>query len=149
MSRASDRSGFTLLEMLVTIAVIAVLASVVGPMVFGNIGDARAQAARAQLQVFELALDSYRLDNDYYPSDAQGLKALVEQPSGSPAPRRWRGPYLRRGVPDDPWGRPYVYRIERVASGGERAVVSTLGRDGRPGGSGEDADLSTDDIRTN
>ena len=142
MSRARERRGFTLLELLVTIAVIAVLASVVGPMVFGNVGDARTQAARAQLQIFELALDSYRLDNDYYPAESQGLAALVERPSGSPAPRQWRGPYLRRGLPLDPWGKPYLYRLDRGASG-ERAVVSTLGRDGRPGGTGEDSDIST------
>lgn len=134
-----DRRGFTLIELLVVITVLAILASLVGPMVFRNVGDAKISAARSQLDIFAMALDSYRLDNDYYPSTAQGLDALVKAPGGDQAPRNWRGPYLKRGVPLDPWGRAYQY-VSPVRGTDEYEVIS-LGRDGVPGGSGEDADL--------
>ena len=132
--------GFTLIELLVVLVVIAVLAGLVGPMVFRNVGDAKVTAAKAQLELFGLALDQYRLDNDYYPSTSQGLEALRDLPVGEPAARNWRGPYLRKAVPQDPWGRPYLY-----ASPGERNPLtydlSSNGRDGQPGGTGEDADV--------
>jgi general secretion pathway protein G len=128
--------GFTLIELLVVIAVIAVLAGLVGPMVFRNVGDAKVTAAKAQLELFGLALDQYRLDNDYYPSTAQGLEALRTTPQGEPAARNWRGPYLKKPVPVDPWGRPYVYRVD-----GSGYALYSLGRDGKDGGEGEDADI--------
>jgi len=130
--------GFTLIEMLVVITVIAILAGLVGPMVFRNVGDAKVTAAKAQLELLSLALEQYRLDNDYAPSTAQGLEALRTAPQGEPQPRNWRGPYLRKPVPLDPWGHPYVYR-----SPGEHNPYDlfSLGRDGRDGGTGEDADI--------
>jgi general secretion pathway protein G len=131
--------GFTLIELLVVITVLAILASLVGPMVFRNVGDAKVSAARSQADIFALALDSYRLDNDYYPSTAQGLAALMRSPGGEPAARNWRGPYLKRGVPMDPWGRPYRYTSP--VRGRDDYEVISLGRDGAPGGGGEDADL--------
>jgi general secretion pathway protein G len=137
VSRASERA-FTLIELLVVISVIAVLAAVVTPMVFRNVGDAKQAAARAQLGIFELALDAYRLDNDYYPSTTQGLAALVAKPTGA---RNWRGPYLKRAIPLDPWGRSYLYRSPGVASGAEYDLMS-LGRDGSPGGRDDNADVS-------
>jgi general secretion pathway protein G len=100
--------GFTLIELLVVIVVIAVLAGLVGPMVFRNVGDAKVTAAKAQLELFGLALDQYRLDNDYYPSTTQGLEALRTAPAGEPPARNWRGPYLRKAVPLDPWDAPYL-----------------------------------------
>jgi general secretion pathway protein G len=136
-SRAGAR-GFTLLELLVVIAVLAILASLVSPMIFRNVGDAKVTAARTQLEALGLSLDAYRLDNDYYPSTAQGLDALVRLPTGEPVPRRWRGPYLKRGVPADPWGRPYEYRLLE----GDQYELLSRGRDGTSGGDGEDADLS-------
>lgn len=139
-------AGFTLIELLVVITVLAILASMVTPMVFRNVGDAKISAARSQIDIFSLALDSYRLDNDYYPSSAQGLAALVTKPVGEPAARNWRGPYLKRGVPADPWGRPYLYAM--VPGAGESYAIRTLGRDGQPGGTGEDADYSTSDPTT-
>jgi len=137
------RDGFTLIELLVVITVLAILASMVTPMVFRNVGDAKISAARSQIDIFSLALDSYRLDNDYYPSSAQGLTALVTKPTGEPAARNWRGPYLKRGVPADPWGRPYLYSMAPGSS--ETYAIKTMGRDGQPGGTGEDADYSSSD----
>lgn len=139
---SADRApgGFTLIELLVVIAVISVLASVIGPMVFRNVGDAKVTAAQAQIELFGLALDQYRLDNDYYPSTAQGLTALWTAPTGDSAPRNWRGPYVRKPIPLDPWNHPYVY----VSPGPEHPESYDLvshGRDGQPGGQGEDADV--------
>jgi len=131
--------GFTLIELLVVIAVIAVLAGLVGPMVFRNVGDAKVTAAKAQLELFGLALDQYRLDNDYYPSTAQGLEALRSTPQGEPAARNWRGPYLKKTVPLDPWGRAYTYAIT-----GSSYSLFSLGRDGKEGGEGEDRDIGRD-----
>lgn len=136
------RGGFTLIELLVVIAIIATLAAVVAPAVFRNVGDAKVNAAKSQLDIFALALDSYRLDNDVFPSTTQGLNALRTAPTTGDAPRNWRGPYLRKAVPMDPWGRPYVY----VAPGKENPTsydVYTLGRDGAVGGTDEDADLTS------
>ena len=128
--------------MIVVIVVIAILASLVGPMVFGNVTDAKIQAAHAQIEMFGLALDAYRLDNDRYPTTEQGLAALRTAPTGDPAPRRWRGPYLRKDVPLDPWGRPYLYRAPGVTNPSSYDLYS-LGRDGQPGGDGEDADITS------
>ncbi len=140
MSRTREH-GFTLLELLVVLAIIATLATVVAPEIFGHASDAKLQAARSQIEIFGLALDSYRLDNDAYPSTAQGLAALRDPPTGAPAVN-WRGPYVKRAVPNDPWGRPYVY----VSPGTENATsydLYSLGRDGRVGGTGEDADVTS------
>jgi len=127
------------MELLVVIAVIAVLAGLVGPMVFRNVGDAKVTAAKAQLELFGLALDQYRLDNDYYPSTAQGLESLRAVPQGEPAARNWRGPYLKKPVPLDPWGRTYTY-----ANTGSAYSLFSLGRDGKEGGEGEDRDIGRD-----
>lgn len=144
MWRVSDRErGFTLIEILVVITVIAVLASLVSPMVFRHVGDARITAARAQMEIFSLALDAYRLDNDRYPSTAQGLEALVKSPDLAPLPRNWRGPYLRGGVlPLDPWGRAYHYASPGTSGTGDYDL-SSLGRDGQAGGSDEDGDVTS------
>jgi general secretion pathway protein G len=134
--------GFTLIELLVVIAVLGVLASLVAPMVFGHISDAKVSAAQSQIEIFGVALDAYRMDNDWYPSTTQGLNALVAAPSGEPPARRWRGPYLKKGVPLDPWGRAYRYEGPGTTHP-ETYEVRTLGRDGRPGGAGEDEDLTS------
>ncbi|HEX5394151.1 MAG TPA: type II secretion system major pseudopilin GspG [Rhodocyclaceae bacterium] len=127
--------AFTLLELLVVIAIIGLLAGYVGPKYFGQLGKAEVKAAKAQIDAMEKALDQYRFDVGRYPTNEQGLNALVVQPSGVP---RWQGPYLKKGVPLDPWGKPYIYKIP-----GEHGEFDlyTYGRDGTPGGTGEDADI--------
>ena len=131
----SKSKGFTLLELLVVIVIIGLLAGYVAPRYFGQVGKSEVQVARAQLDSLEKALDQYRLDNRHYPSAEQGLDALVNKPQGETA---WAGPYLKKALPNDPWGHAYVYRVP--GSRGEYDLFS-LGRDGKPGGSGEDADI--------
>jgi general secretion pathway protein G len=140
--RAPRRLGFTLIELLVVIAIIATLAAVVAPAIFRNVGDAKVSAARSQIQLLALALNSYRMDNDVFPTSEQGLAALRTAPTLGDAPSNWKGPYLSRIVPIDPWGRPYVYTSPGRANP-ESFDLYSLGRDGREGGSGEDADITS------
>ena len=133
------RAGFTLLEMLVVLVVLGLLAGLIGPQLFGRVGEARATTAKTQMELIGVALDSYRLDNGSYPVTSQGLDALNTRPGRPPTPLNWRGPYLRKAVPSDPWGRPYLY--QSPARGAEGYELKSLGRDGAEGGSGEDADL--------
>src|SRR5689334_3547428 len=100
-------SGFTLLELLVVMVIIGLLAGYVGPHYFSQIGKSEVKAAKAQIDALEKALDQYRLDVGHYPSTDQGLRSLNASPAGE---SRWQGPYLRKAVPDDPWGKPYQYR---------------------------------------
>ncbi|MCH7343568.1 type II secretion system major pseudopilin GspG [Pelomonas sp. CA6] len=129
--------GFTLLELLVVMVIIGLLAGYVGPRFFGQIGKSEVKAARAQIDALQKALDQYRIDTGRYPSTEQGLAALTARPADEP---RWSGPYLSKAVPKDPWHNDYVYRAP-----GEHGDydLSSLGRDGRPGGEGEDADLNS------
>jgi general secretion pathway protein G len=137
-----DRRGVTLIELLVVLAAIAVLAAVVGPSRFRNVGDAKASAARSQVDAYALALGAYRIDNDAYPSTEQGLEALRAVPAVGDPPQRWRGPYVTKVIVPDPWGRPYRYESPgRVNPDG--FDLYTLGRDGVPGGTGEDADVTS------
>ncbi|HEX8696813.1 MAG TPA: type II secretion system major pseudopilin GspG [Longimicrobium sp.] len=140
MKRVRGTAGFTLVEILVVIIVIAVLATLVAPNVFQHVGRAKDSTARAQLEMLSAAIDAYRLDNDQYPTTEQGLAALRTKPNVDPLPRDWRGPYLKRDVPLDPWGRPYLYRAPGTANPDGYDLL-TLGRDGREGGQGEDADI--------
>lgn len=127
--------GFTLLELLVVMVIIGLLAGYVGPRLFAQIGKSEVKVARAQIDGLHKALDQYRLDTGRYPNTDQGLAALRARPGDEP---KWAGPYLTKAVPKDPWGNDYVYR--QPGEHGE-FDLSTLGRDGRPGGDGEDADL--------
>lgn len=129
-------AGFTLLELLVVLLIIALLAGFVGPRLFDKVSRAKAQTARGQLKLIVDALDQYRLDTGRLPSNEQGLLALQEKPAEA---ARWQGPYLAKDLPLDPWERPYVYKTP-----GERREFDllSLGLDGRPGGSGEDADIN-------
>jgi general secretion pathway protein G len=123
-------NGFTLLELLVVIVIIGLLASYVGPKYFGQLGKSEVTVARAQLEAFSQALDTYRLDMGRYPSAEEGLRALVIRPAGAEASptARWNGPYLKTEVPLDPWGRPYQYR---TPGGRGEYEVASLGQDGR------------------
>jgi general secretion pathway protein G len=136
------RLGFTLIEILVVITVIGLLAALVGPRILGRVSEAKSATAKAQVELLNVALDNYRLDNGSYPSTEQGLAALQEKPTRVPIPLNWRGPYLKRAIPADPWGRPYVYRSpgEHDPGGND---LSSLGKDGQPGGEGEDADITS------
>ncbi len=135
------RNGFTLIELMVVLLVIGLLAGLVAPQIIGRVGDARATTAQAQIEMLGVALESYRLDNGSYPTTAQGLAALRSRPATGPLPANWRGPYLRKAVPLDPWARPYVYRSPAKENSGA-FELGTLGRDGKVGGDGEDKDLS-------
>ena len=114
--------GFTLLELLVVVVIIGLLAGYVAPRYFSQVGKSEVQVARAQIDAFEKALDQYRLDKRRFPTAEEGLVAVQ--------------PYLKKTLPTDPWGRPYVYR----STGGDVEITS-LGRDGKTGGQGEDADI--------
>jgi general secretion pathway protein G len=134
------RDGFTLIEILVVIAVISLLAALVAPNVLRHVGTAKDAAARSQMEMLGAALDAYRLDNGRYPSTAQGLDALWAEPTANPRPTNWRGPYLRKAVPMDPWDSPYVY----VSPGDMNPSgydLQSYGADGVEGGEGEDADV--------
>ena len=135
-SVARRSSGFTLLELLVVVAIIGLLAGYVAPRYFSQVGKSEVNAAKAQIDALEKALDTYRLDAGTYPSNELGLNALVQRP---PSESRWNGPYLRKTVPLDPWGKPYIYKIP--GEKGEYDLIS-YGKDGQPGGTGENADLT-------
>jgi general secretion pathway protein G len=129
-------AGFTLLELLVVVVIIGLLAGFVAPRYFGQVGKSELAVAKAQIDALEKALDQYRLDIGSYPNNEFGLRALVERPADQP---KWAGPYLRKAVPLDPWGKPYVYKVP-----GEKGDfdLASYGKDGQPGGTGEAADIS-------
>ena len=130
------QSGFTLLELLVVVAIIGLLAAYVGPRYLSQVNKSEVTAARAQIEAIARALESYRLDVGSYPATEVGLKALQRAPGNQP---RWRGPYLQKELPDDPWGHAYVYRL--VSANGREFELLSYGRDGRPGGEGDNADI--------
>ena len=135
------QAGFTLIELLVVIAVLGLLAGLVGPRIVGHVSEAKSTTARTQIDLLGVALDSYRLDTGNYPTTEQGLAALRERPTREPIPSNWRGPYLRKSAPLDPWGRPYLYSSAPGQSAGA-FELQTMGKDGKPGGDGEDKDIS-------
>jgi general secretion pathway protein G len=133
----SLQRGFTLLELLVVMVIIGLLASLVAPQYFSQIGKSSEKVAKAQIESFGQALDQYRLDVGRYPTTEQGLAALLVAPSGE---AKWRGPYLKRGVPADPWGHPFVYTSP--GQHGEYDLLS-FGSDGQAGGEGDAADITS------
>ena len=131
-------AGFTLLELLVVIVIIGLLAAYVGPKYFAQLGKSEVTVAKSQMESFEKSLDTYRLDVGRYPSSEEGMAALMVAPAT--AATKWNGPYLKKAVPLDPWGNAYVYRSPGAKA--EYEIVST-GKDGQPGGTGENADIVT------
>ena len=136
MQSIKKSEGFTLLELLVVIVIIGLLAGYVAPRYFSQVGRSEIQVARAQIESLEKALDQYRLDTGRYPSNELGLNALIQKP---PTEAKWNGPYLKKAVPLDPWGNPYLYKIP--GQKGDFDIVS-YGRDGQPGGSAENSDIT-------
>ncbi|NUN59555.1 MAG: type II secretion system major pseudopilin GspG [Burkholderiaceae bacterium] len=130
--------GFTLIELLIVMVILGLLASLVGPRLFGQLDSSKIKAARTQIEMVGAALDTYRLDMSRYPSSEQGIAALSEKPADAAEAAKWRGPYLKKRVDKDPWGSSYVYK-----SPGEKSdyELSSLGADGKEGGSGDDADI--------
>ena len=135
MHSARATRGFTLFELLVVVAIIGVLVAYVAPRYFSQIGKSEVASTKAQIDALSKALDAYRLDVGAYPTTEQGLAALNSRPADNP---KWRGPYLSKAVPADPWGRPYSYRSP--GQNGDYDLWS-YGKDGQPGGSGDDADV--------
>lgn len=133
---SAPAAGFTLLELLVVMVIIGLLAAYVGPRYFSQIGKSEIKATRAQIDGFGKALDQFRLDTGHYPSTEQGLASLVERPANEP---KWAGPYLTKAVPPDPWGTAYVFNMP--GEHGEYDLLS-YGKDGKPGGEGENADIT-------
>ena len=137
-SRVLGQRGFTLVEMLVVITIIGMIISLVGPRVLNYLSDSKVKAAKIQIQSFTSALELFYLDAGRYPSTSEGLTALVKSTGGLSA---WNGPYLKGGqLPNDPWGKPYIYR-----SPGERSPyeITSYGADGVEGGTGPSADITT------
>ncbi len=127
--------GFTLIELLVVLVILTLLAGLVGPRVLDQLGGAKAKTARIQISEIEQSIDLFKLDVGRYPTDAEGLRALVERPSAAPG---WTGPYLKKGLPADPWGAAYLYKNPGRNGGPD---VFSLGADGKPGGESDNADI--------
>jgi general secretion pathway protein G len=134
--RSVCRKGFSLVELLVVMAIIAMLAALVAPKVFPKLGKGKQSAAKAQIELLGQALDQLRLDTGRYPSTQEGLNALVTNPGID----GWEGPYLKKALPQDPWGKPYNY--QSPGTHGEYDL-SSYGRDGASGGEGEDKDVTS------
>lgn len=131
----TKQSGFTLMELLVVLAILGLLMSLVGPRVLNQLGGAKTKTALIQIKDLEQTLEMYKLDVGRFPSTSEGLQALVTKPGTAPG---WNGPYLKADVPLDPWKREYQYKYP-----GERGELDifTYGQNGAPGGEGEDADV--------
>lgn len=125
------RVGFTLIELLIVIVIVGLLASLVAPEMFSKIGSSKQSTAKVQMQMFETSLDTYFLDTGEYPTDLQLLKRSDK--------KGWDGPYLKKDIPLDPWGNPYILKVP--GADGSPYLLSSLGRDGKVGGEGEDEDI--------
>lgn len=138
-----DNRGFTFIEIMVVVAILAILAALVVPRIMGRTDDAKRTAAKVQIRNIEGALQLYKLDNGVYPTTEQGLKALIEKPSVGVVPKKWKiGGYLPK-LPEDPWGNPYKY-LSPVQKGDYKVEyeITSLGTDGEVGGEGVNADIT-------
>ena len=131
-----NEKGFSLIELLIVMVILGLLASLVGPKMFGKLGMAKQKTAKTQIEMLLTALDGYRLDVGAYPSGSDGLESLMRNPGND----NWNGPYLAKSVPNDPWGNAYHY--EFPGQHGEVDIFS-YGADGQPGGDGENADVNS------
>jgi general secretion pathway protein G len=137
-----NESGFTLIEIIVVMVILAILATLIVPQFTGRTAQARRAKAISDIANIKTALDMYEADNGTYPTTEQGLQALREAPTSEPAPEDWNGPYLKDPIINDPWGHPYVY----IAPGDQNPDsydLLTYGKDGKEGGTGEDADIDS------
>jgi general secretion pathway protein G len=140
MRNITNKRGFTLVELLVVMIIIAALAAVIVPRMFARAEQGRRAKAIADIKSLETAIDMYAADNGEPPTTEQGLEALVEPPTTPPEAKNWNGPYLKKQIPDDPWGGQYIY-----VAPGEHNVdydIVSYGRDGQEGGEGADADVT-------
>ena len=131
--------GFTLLEMIVVLVIIGLIMGLVGPRLFSQADKAKVQTAETQVKMLKGTLETMRLDIGRYPTQEEGLKLLVQQPTDSKLVQRWKGPYLEDGLPEDPWGNAYQYSPQ--PTGTHSFVLYSYGADGKDGGTGYDADL--------
>lgn len=138
ISSSRNRKGFTLIELLVVILILAILAALIVPRVIGRSTDAKRAKAASDIATLSSLLQQYRIDNDRYPTTEQGLQSLRVQPNDAP---NWRGPYITKNLPTDPWGNEYTY--ESPGSAGEDFVIVSYGADGAPGGEGDDSDITS------
>jgi general secretion pathway protein G len=134
-SHVRNAQGFTLIELLVVLVILTLLAGLVGPRVLDQLGGAKSKTARIQITELEQSLDLFKLDVGRYPSDAEGLRALAERPATA---QGWNGPYVKKGLPPDPWGAAYMYKNPGRNGGPD---VFSLGADAKPGGDGESSDV--------
>jgi general secretion pathway protein G len=139
-NKMKKQAGFTLLEIMIVVAIIAGLVAMVAPNIIGEAGAARVKTAQAEMSTIASTLSRYKLDNYTYPTTGQGIEALVSKPSGSPEPKNYKqGGYLPK-LPTDPWGNPYLY----ISQNGKFEIIS-YGADGQEGGEDDAADISSND----
>jgi len=135
-----NQRGFSLMELLIVMVILGLIASLVGPKLFGKLGKAQQKTAKTQIEMLMSAMDAFRLDVGRYPNQQEGLSALAANPGTGGGLDKWDGPYLKKAVPNDPWGNPYHYR-----SPGEHGEVDiySYGQDNQPGGEKENADIGS------
>lgn len=133
--------GFTLIEIMIVMVIIAMLAALVGPRVMGALGSSKVKATKIQIETLSNAADAFHLDTGRYPTQQEGLQVLVENPAAAPI-KSWRGPYLKKNrIPNDEWGNPFIYQIPSTHK--MPFDIYSLGADGKPGGTDENADLGS------
>lgn len=137
--RRNRSSGFTLIEIMIVMVIIAMLAALVGPRVMGALGSSKVKATKIQIETLSATVEAFHLDTGRFPTQAEGLQVLVENPEKTPI-KNWRGPYLKKNkLPIDGWGNPFVYEIPSKYK--MPFDIYSLGADGKPGGTGDDADI--------